>query len=73
MLIIRCSNSDHKSLSGKEYKYFKRCNVKMAVISVSDNVRVLHILLPISELKCMLNFSLRLIKALRIFKTNEKS
>lgn len=47
--------------------------MKMAVISISDDIRVLHILLPISELKCMLNFSLRLIKASKIFKTNEKS
>ena len=36
MLITICSNNCLKSLSAKEYKYFKRHHVKMAVISISD-------------------------------------
>ena len=38
MLITICSNNYPKSLSAKEYKYFKSHHVKMAVISISDKV-----------------------------------
>lgn len=39
MLITICSNNCLKSLNAKEYKYFKRHHVKMAVISISDKVK----------------------------------
>lgn len=38
MLITICSNNCLKCLNAKEYKYFKRHHVKMAVISISDKV-----------------------------------
>ena len=38
MLITIFSNNYLKSLSAKEYKYFKSHHVQMAVISITDKV-----------------------------------